>query len=366
MDRKAGRRDLDWLQGRYLFMTGCKTLGVTTGGASQVDRPGVCGASGAGGNHVLYRPGMRSMRLFELTLLVGVCGLAGAARADTSGVVGGRLLLRAGTSEVSLAAARAAVGGERIALELRRGAQVVEATLDEDGYFWARAPAGVYRLEYLRVGTRAEFFAPQQVVVQSGALTCAGTVGLELDRVEALGANVNNRVTVTDQCAETTPRLRRAAGVATERVTLAQPGPQFEHTTGLTWRDLVIGLRAEVAFGDFRVVRGLFRVPPLAREGVWSRCILLVGGGGLRGPNNELIRDVTLGAGVRLSVFDLLAITGARWPEVTGVNVGPVFGGVIRFQTTVLGLGLRVEAQPARTAYLTVDLSPLGLLGILL
>jgi hypothetical protein len=306
------------------------------------------------------------MRLSGLTLLYGVCGLVGAARADASGVVGGRLLLRAGNSEVSLAAARAAVGGERIVLELRRGAQVLETTLDEDGYFWARAPAGVYRIEYLRVGKRAEFFAPQEVIVQPGALTCAGTLGLELDQIESLGANVNNRVTVIDQCAETTPRLRRAAGTANERVTLAQPGPQYEHYAGVTWRDLVIGLRAEVAFGDFRVVRGLLRVPPLTQEGPWSRWILLVGGGGLRGDHGELIRDVTLGAGVQLSVFDLLAIGGARWPEVQGVNTGPVVGGVVRLQTMILGFGVRVEALPARTAYFTVDLAPLALLGSLL
>lgn len=306
------------------------------------------------------------MRLLGLTLLVGLCGPVVTARADADGVVGGRLLLRAGTSEVSLAAARAAVGGERIALELRRGAQVLEATLDEDGYFWARAPAGVYRIEYLRVGKRAEFFAPQEVVVQPGALTCAGTLGLELDQIESLGANVNNRVTVTDQCAETTPRLRRAAGTATERVAIAQPGPQYEHTAGVTWRGLAIGLRAEVAFGDSRIVRGLFRIPPLAREGLWSRWILLVGGGALRGDRNELIRDVTLGAGVQLWLFDLLAIGGARWPEVQGVNTGLVAGGVVRVQTTILGLGLRVEALPAKTAYLTVDLAPLGLLGSLL
>lgn len=306
------------------------------------------------------------MRLFGLTLLYGVCGLVGTLRADSTGVVGGRLLLRAGSSEVSLAAARAAVGGERIALELRRGAQVLEATLDDDGTFWARAPAGVYRIEYLRVGKRAEFFAPQEVVVQPGALICAGTLGLELDRIESLGANVNNRVTVTDQCAETTPRLRRAAGTSTERVAIAQPGPQYEHSTGVTWRDLVIGLRAEVAFGDRRVVRGLFRVPPLAREGLWSRWILLVGGGVLRGDHGELVRDVTLGAGVQAFVFDVLAIGGARWPEVQGVNSGLVAGGVIRLQTTILGLGLRVEALPAKTAYLTVDLAPFGLLGSLL
>jgi hypothetical protein len=48
------------------------------------------------------------------------------------------------------------------------------------------------------------------------------------------------------------------------------------------------------------------------------------------------------------------------------VNSGLVAGGVVRVQTTILGLGLRVEALPAKTAYLTVDLAPLGLLGSLL
>src|SRR4051812_47475446 len=126
---------------------------------------------------------MTSMRFPGVMLL---CGLVGSARADPTGVAGGRLLLRAGNSEVSLAAARETLGGDALVLELRRGAQVLEASLDDDGYFWVRAPAGAYRLEYLRVGTRAEFFAPQEIVVEPGALTCAGTVALELDRVEAL------------------------------------------------------------------------------------------------------------------------------------------------------------------------------------
>lgn len=310
------------------------------------------------------------MRLIGLTLLVGLCGLVGTTRADSSGVVGGRLLLRAGNSEVPLAAARAAVGGDKIVLELRRGAQVLEASLDEDGYFWLEAPAGTYRLQYLRIGKRAEFFAPHEVVVQPGALTCAGTVALEVDQIESLGANVNNRVTVTDQCAETMPRLRRVAktgtGGGSERVTLAQPGPQFEHLGHLEWRDLVIVPRIELAVGDPVIVRGLLRVPPLAHEGLFSRLILLVGGGGLRGDNHEFVYDVTLGAGVHIAFFDLLGIGGVRWPEAQGVHVGPVLGGVARVNSVILGLGVRVEALPSRAAFFTIDLAPLGLLGSLL
>jgi hypothetical protein len=309
---------------------------------------------------------MRSTRLLGVTLLCGLCGLVGSARADPSGVVGGRLLLRAGNREVSLAAARAALGGDKIVVELRRGAQVLEASLDEDGYFWLEAPAGAYRLEYLRIGKRAEFFAPHEVVVQPGALTCAGTVALEVDQVESLGANVSNRVTVTDQCAETTPRLRRVARTATERVTIAQPGPQFEHLGHVEWRDLVIGPRVELAIGDPVIVRGLLRVPPLAHEGPFSRLILLVGGGGLRGDRHEFVYDITLGAGVHVVYFDLLAVSGARWPEVQGVHVGPVLGGVARLHSTILGLGVRVEALPSRAAFFTIDLAPLGLLGSLL
>jgi hypothetical protein len=307
---------------------------------------------------------MRSTRLLGVTLL---CGLVGSARADPSGVVGGRLLLRAGNSDVSLAAARAALGGDKIVLELRRGAHVLEANLDEDGTFWLEAPAGAYRLEYLRIGKRAEFFAPHELVVQHGALTCAGTVALEVDQVESLGANVNNRITVTDQCAETTPRLRRVARTAaTERVTIAQPGPQFEHLGHLEWRDLAIAPRVELAVGDPVIVRGLLRVPPLAHDGPLSRMILLVGGGGLRGDNHEFVYDVTLGAGVHVVYFDLLAVSGVRWPEAQGVHVGPVLGGVARLHSTILGLGVRVEALPSRTAFFTVDLAPLGLLGSLL
>jgi len=307
---------------------------------------------------------MTSTRVLGVALL---CGLAGAARAEPSGIVGGRLRLRAGDGEVSLDAARAAVGGEALGLELRRGAQVLEATLDGDGYFWVNAPAGTYRIEYLRVGKRAEFFAPQEIVVQPGALTCAGTVALALARLEDLGANVSNRVTVTDQCAETTPRLRAVAGTAgVERVAIAQPGAKYEHESGVDWRTLSIGLRAEVAIGGHTALRGLFRVPPLAREGVFSRWIFLVGGGGIRGDGNELAFDVTLGAGVHVSYFDLLAISGARWPEVGGVATGPVAGGAIRMQSVIVGLGLRAEVLPARAAFLTIDLAPFGLLGSLL
>ncbi len=75
---------------------------------------------------------MTSTHVLGVTLL---CGLIGSARAEPSGVAGGRLRLRAGDSEVSLAAARAALGGEALGIELRRGAQVLEAALDDDGYF---------------------------------------------------------------------------------------------------------------------------------------------------------------------------------------------------------------------------------------
>lgn len=307
---------------------------------------------------------MTSTHVLGVTLL---CGLIGSARAEPSGVAGGRLRLRAGDSDVSLAAARAALGGEALGIELRRGAQVLEAALDDDGYFWVNAPAGTYRLEYLRVGRRAEFFAPQEIVVQPGALTCAGTVALEFERVEDLGANVSNRVTVTDQCAETTPRLRAVAGTAgAERVAISRPGSQYEHYSGVNWRTLVIGLRAEVAFGLHVAPRGLFRLPPLAREGPFSRLIFLVGGGGIRGTGNEISYDVTLGAGVNVWYFDLLAIGGARWPTVEGFGAGPIAGGVIRMNSVILGLGLRAEVLPSRAAFLTIDLAPFGLLGSLL
>ena len=308
---------------------------------------------------------MTPKHLLGVTLL---CALVGSARAEPGSVIVGRLLLRAGSSEVSLGAARAAVGGEALVLELRRGGQVLEAALDDDGYFWVNAPAGTYRLEYLRVGKRAEFFAPQEIAVQPGTFTCAGTVALELDRIEALGANVSNRVTVTDQCAETMSRLRLAAGTAgVERVALARPGPQYEHYGSVGWRTLVVGLRAEIAIGQHYALRGLYRLPPLAREGLFSRWIFMVGGGGIRGELAERAYDVTLGAGVEVAgFFDLLAIGGARWPEVEGVAAGPVAGGVIRAQTVILGLGLRAELLPSPAAFLTIDLAPLGILGSLL
>jgi hypothetical protein len=147
---------------------------------------------------------------------------------------------------------------------------------------------------------------------------------------------------------------------------VARPGAPYEHYSGVDWRTLVTGLRAEVAIGAHTALRGLFRLPSVAPEGLFSRWIFLVGGGGIRGDNDEIAFDVTLGAGVRVGYFDLLAIGGARWPDVGGVAVGPVAGGVIRMHSVVLGLGLRAEALPSRAAFLTIDLAPFGLLGSLL
>jgi hypothetical protein len=171
---------------------------------------------------------------------------------------------------------------------------------------------------------------------------------------------------VTDQCTVTTPRLRAVAGTGGERVAIAQPGPQYEHYQGVGWRQLVIGLRVELAIGDHGALRGLLRIPPLARDGLFSRLILVLGGGGIRGDRDDVAYDVTLGAGIRVGYFDLLAVSGARWHDAAGVALGPVAGGVARLHGTTVGLGVRVEALPSRAAFLTVDVSPLGLLGSLL
>ena len=171
---------------------------------------------------------------------------------------------------------------------------------------------------------------------------------------------------MTDQCAETTPRLRAATGPGVERVAIATPGPLYEHVAGVNWRDLVVGLRAKVAIGEPLALRGLFCLPPVARNGFFSRWILLFGFGGVGRDRDQIAYDVTLGAGRRVSFFDLLAIGGARWSDVEGVAAGPVLGGVVRLQSVTLGLGLRFEALPARAAFLTVDLAPFGVLGSLL
>jgi hypothetical protein len=78
--------------------------------------------------------------------LLASTAATGPARAANpeEGVVGGRLVLKAGGKVVSLADAADALGGERIGLSLRRGSQVVEATLSGDGYFVLRGAPGAY------------------------------------------------------------------------------------------------------------------------------------------------------------------------------------------------------------------------------
>jgi hypothetical protein len=306
--------------------------------------------------------------------LLASTAATGPARAANpeEGVVGGRLVLKAGGKVVSLADAAEALGGELIGLSLRRGSQVVEATLNGDGYFVLRGPPGAYVVEYLRAGKRAEFFAPQELRLHSGRATCVGTLTLELDRIENLGANVDNHVSVSDECGATAAQLRQLdGGTEPELVEIARAGPKVTPYDPVTWREVISGFLLEGSYhSPALVVRGLFHLP---RLGSASRVepLFLVGGGVLSQDGGGGGGDVLAGAGISWWALDVFALGGYRWASTvespaTPLAEGAVVAGALRLNTELFGLGVRTEFLPERTTSLTLDVRPFALLGWLL
>jgi hypothetical protein len=304
-------------------------------------------------------PGIVLRAAITLAILAS-SGTAAAA----PGWIGGRLLFTQKGEPLPLDQVESAAGAE-IGLEMRSGRNVIVARIDRDGYFVAQGEPGTYRVEYLLLGDRAEFFAPHELVLQAGTLTCAGTIAIEASPIESLGSNVETPVTIRDQCKQAWPALRELAapapGNAPRTVRLARPGPLEEHPWGRTVRDLLVGLRAEVVFGSRAALRGVYLLP-------FNRITIMAEGGLVYDSVRDgfAAYDMGGGAGYRLlGPIDGFAIGGVRFPRIEG-GVQPVLGGTLRLTTSILGFGFRAEVLPETAAFFTIDIAPLGILGILL
>ena len=283
------------------------------------------------------------------------------ARGD--GVAAGRFLVEAARQTSDSAQVSRALEGAPVTLEFRRGGLIVEATLYDGGYFVVEAPAGTYRLEYLRAGERVEFFEPKQLTIRRNAWTCVGTFSLAIARLDELGDNVHNELSVRDDCRDIVAGLRAVGAVdGAPRVEIARSAPLYELGGKPSLRALSTGLRIEFALSSTPALRALYRLP-IAHLGMESRLLFLAGAGAVGG--DVAGHDLSAAGGYNAAGVGLLGLVGYRWAEDLEA-AGPVLGGLLRMTHSYFGIGLRGEIMPEQAVVLTLDVGPLGILGGLL
>ncbi len=178
---------------------------------------------------------------------------AWALAAEPAATLVGRFAVAQGKTRLSLPKVRKLVRSEKVVLELRRGRRTVAAAVDDNGLFRVEAPAGRYTLEYVLVGGRPEFFAPQVFDLVAGERRCAGTLELSVGDVETmLGANVKNSLTQTDECGQFAGRAvvyTPAAPPAAPREEYGALGYSLGWRVGATIDPAGSGARTAYAFG---------------------------------------------------------------------------------------------------------------------
>jgi hypothetical protein len=301
------------------------------------------------------------MRSFSLLIYLAVLWTS-AAVAESEGAVVGRLVFFDGNRQLTLREAEGEVG-ERVTVELRHGARVVEAQVNADGYFAVSGPPGRYRLEYLWIGERAEFVQPLEFEIESDAVTCAGTLGIRTSHIENLGANQDNAMTVTDDCAMLWPRLHELAnGGARKRVILARTGPLIENPERKSFIEYAGQVAFELGWSEqTTIVRATF-VHPFGSSFVTPA---LYAGAGVFSKGGQGF-DLTVGAGLNLVNIDLLLVGGLRQSSSFEVPGGPVLGAYGRWQIGAFGLGARYDSLPNNLWTFFIDLRPVVFLGMLL
>jgi hypothetical protein len=307
--------------------------------------------------------------IWVATLLISL-----SAFAEGSGSLGGRLVFRQGEKLLQVRDVQKLHPKSPMGIELRSGGQVVSAQLQPDGYFVASGPPGLYRFEYLKLGDQAEFFAPQQLELHEGKLTCAGTFELAMRDVEVeLGTNQESTLTVVDGCRDAAPRLRSLGRVAgSEAVSLATEAPVIETPYRKSWIEYAVGLRAEYAAGSQNsALRASYALAVVGELGDQGSVVALLSAARVMQSGAGNRYEATAGVGYNLFGFlEAYALTGYRVPSgaLTG---GPVIGGLLRVGSYGFGLGLRGELVAGSTSdapavFLNLDLSPFYVLGSLL
>ncbi|HEX9291552.1 MAG TPA: hypothetical protein VF904_18685 [Anaeromyxobacteraceae bacterium] len=295
--------------------------------------------------------------------------------------VAGRFVVRQGDKLVPLREARRLAGGKKIGLDLRSGEHVVEARLDDDGWFVAPAAPGRWRLEYVVVGEGAEFFdPPREVDVRAGELSCAGQLELTLHDVEAeLGANSGSRLEVKDACAELAPRLRAlvrgpALGAGPGARPVDAPSPRRYAL------ELLAGFRGEFAWNGYHSdytgdlgssFRGTYVLGLRAPLDTPGNLLVSASFGEVDRQTTGLLsrtsREYALGAGYAPWGWLELLAGGEYLEGRPGYAGGLSAWASARAGAYAFGLGFRARTGAGGPDLaLTLDLSPLYLIGGLL
>ncbi|HVE87111.1 MAG TPA: hypothetical protein VND93_29855, partial [Myxococcales bacterium] len=239
---------------------------------------------------------------------------AAAPSAPAEGLLAGRLAIFEDRTLVPISRVQQIVR-QPLGLTLRRGRRVYDAQLDPQGYFVFRAPAGVYRVEYLSVGYRAEFFEPLELEVRGGALACAGTFSFSVLRLESLGNSNASRFSLSDDCERLMPYLRSLTGwTGKSSVRPPRHAEPEQVPRELTVADLLLGLRAEVSGnGTELAVRGWYVFPVFQGLGDPGALTLHLSGARLTGSAPGFGSEIALGAGLNLfGLAELVASGGVR------------------------------------------------------
>jgi hypothetical protein len=318
---------------------------------------------------------------------VAAPGLAAAAgpapEGGGKGMVGGRITFRDATREARSEEVERLRWGH-LTVEMRRGWEVLSARPDAAGMFTMAAAPGTYRVEYVRIGQLAEFFVPHDVEVRAGGLTCLGTIEVVVrDFTADLGNNTSSEVRVRDDCAAIGSDLKRLGGADAQVVTsVARPAPA--ETGGLTVMDVLVGFRAELGIaspggwvgrgslvvplgedddnGTWLAAAFLLHLNPTFTEDRWADASL-----GGAGPA-AAVWGGAVGAGYKIWALEAVGFGGYLGDAGRGAH-GPLGGVSLRLGTFLFGVGGRGEWYASTgdsIGWLTLDISPIGLLGSLL
>ncbi|HEY8209848.1 MAG TPA: hypothetical protein VIG99_20310 [Myxococcaceae bacterium] len=296
---------------------------------------------------------------------------AAGAAPPRDGLVAGRLAIYEGRALAPLRRVQDVIR-QPVSLSLRRGRKVYDAALDEDGFFVIRVPAGVYRLESVGLGTRAEVIDPQQVEVRASQLLCAGTLAVSVQRLEYLGQSTLSRFDVFNDCAQLWPVLKQRAGWAgPTAIRLPRPAAFDEAPRALGAADLLCGLRAEASVsGTELALRGWYVYPLLSGLGDAGAVTVHLSAARLTrwmDPSPNFGGEVTLGPGVNvLGLLELIGVAGVRI-GFEGFTTEPVLAFIVRPGSYGAAIDLRAQWTPSGPMVsVGVDLAPFFLLGSLL
>ncbi len=312
----------------------------------------------------------------RIGVIVGLVFLGLGGSAEAAGALAGRILFQVGGQRVQPGELDVSPSAP-IRVDFRDGRRVLSVRPDPAGLFSVPADPGNYRLEYVELAGRVEFFAPHDVDVRDTVLTCIGTLELTLSGSRPTGAgDPDGGLRVIDDCAQLGPALRQQARWSGALATgLPRAGAPLVRPRALV--DLLTGVRVEVAGSLHRLgsVSGSVVYPFAGTLGSDSSWIASLSAGGLSGALFEAAAPATplspygaLGFGYAAQIVELGGFAGYVGRR-GALPAGPLFGLSGRLSVRFLGVGVRVQRhiETGKTAsVLTVDLSPVSLLGTLL